>query len=1174
MPDANTVGGVNVEVRADLAQYNAALKTAESNTQASAARMAGAFGQTTNATNTLARAQLALIEMFQRTGAVSAEAVRAVGGYAAAQVILADTSKAAAAAQADLGKAEAATAAVTRAATVATGGETAAVIANTAAIRANGAAHVSSRAAYEATVLVHEVLSGRFSRLGGSAMILGQQMLGASGTAGLLSAVMSPLGLTILGVAGAAIAAGVATLQYEGDMRQLQATTLGLGAASGQTAQALSDAADAASAASGESGQASLKEAEAFAQAGVQSQATITALSADVKTFAALTGEDASKAQDELAAAMANPTKGAQELNDKLGILDATTLQHIEHLQAMGLKDQADAELTHALGVRMDEAHRAGVGLNNEVDGLVAGFQNLWTWLGKTNEQLEIFSRYGFAAPGLIQQGEQSAAAAQQQAQAHAMLNTMSGGGVAPFLGTPEGGDQTRRQALLDSISKLRLATFADIVQRGAGSQQVRQDAIALAEYNRAYATLIPQEQKAHELADLDTRLAVARRAHNRPEISDLTRQRSLVETGGEVMLPEEANQRAADAAAQANASTGGGGGGHHGAHVDQIARETDRLTVNTTALLAEAEAYLKDNDAAVLLQAARKKAADFEVTHPKADLAANTQAFLNEGIATDAAQFAKRASDIEAQAQALQHLNEETMGGAHATADYSERIREATDLAHLQILADLATGQAKTDLLAIIKQLTKAYDDQNAAKARERALTDMDNQLNKVLDHAFDNDKFVEKHTDDVNASIAALQAQAATYGMTAQQAATYLEYQKLLDDATKQHIDLTDADRAKLLALAEAYGQAETSAKKLTEAQQAAAEASQSVADGLEKVLETAIFDRKRGSATAALKAFGLDLAKEFLQAETLGKGPLAGILGTSQTGGPGGVNGGFLNRIVGGLFGLPGSVGGKPDGTPSNPLHVLLGGGGGAPGSGGISLGGFSGLGQSDANGNPLGGGGGGDAISGILQGLGSGGGGGGGLISSIASLFGLGGSGGSRPPDGTQANPFYVVSSQGGGGSGGGFGGLLSSLLGGGGGGGAGIGAAVGSLFGAGGGSAAAIGDVIGAAILHNGTDYASARQDRFVDPAVFARAPRLHSGLAPGEFPAILQQGEGVSPRGGHGGGGGPRLVQISLAGANGDQTIKRYTREGVMAGMKASQEASPAQQLRYQLLEG
>jgi len=38
--------------------------------------------------------------------------------------------------------------------------------------------------------------------------------------------------------------------------------------------------------------------------------------------------------------------------------------------------------------------------------------------------------------------------------------------------------------------------------------------------------------------------------------------------------------------------------------------------------------------------------------------------------------------------------------------------------------------------------------------------------------------------------------------------------------------------------------------------------------------------------------------------------------------------------------------------------------------------------------------------------------------------------------------------------------------------------------------------------------------------RQVDPSIFAGAPRLHNGLAADEFPAILQRGESVVPKGG------------------------------------------------------
>ena len=54
------------------------------------------------------------------------------------------------------------------------------------------------------------------------------------------------------------------------------------------------------------------------------------------------------------------------------------------------------------------------------------------------------------------------------------------------------------------------------------------------------------------------------------------------------------------------------------------------------------------------------------------------------------------------------------------------------------------------------------------------------------------------------------------------------------------------------------------------------------------------------------------------------------------------------------------------------------------------------------------------------------------------------------------------------------------------------------------------------------------------QTRFVNPALFAGAPRLHKGLAPDEYPAILQKGETVTPKGGS---TAPTINIINNAGA-------------------------------------
>jgi hypothetical protein len=65
--------------------------------------------------------------------------------------------------------------------------------------------------------------------------------------------------------------------------------------------------------------------------------------------------------------------------------------------------------------------------------------------------------------------------------------------------------------------------------------------------------------------------------------------------------------------------------------------------------------------------------------------------------------------------------------------------------------------------------------------------------------------------------------------------------------------------------------------------------------------------------------------------------------------------------------------------------------------------------------------------------------------------------------------------------------------------------------------------------------------------RNVNPGIFANAPRLHSGLAGDEFPAILQKGETVIQKGG---GAGVTVNIIDKTGAD-ISTQSRQTQQGM-----------------------
>lgn len=89
--------------------------------------------------------------------------------------------------------------------------------------------------------------------------------------------------------------------------------------------------------------------------------------------------------------------------------------------------------------------------------------------------------------------------------------------------------------------------------------------------------------------------------------------------------------------------------------------------------------------------------------------------------------------------------------------------------------------------------------------------------------------------------------------------------------------------------------------------------------------------------------------------------------------------------------------------------------------------------------------------------------------------------------------------------------------------------------IGSLFGSLGRSGEG-GTGIFAGLFHSGGIVGDAGIYREVNPFVFAGAPRLHAGLAPDEFPAILQQGEAVVPRGQwNGGAQAPKLnIEVNI----------------------------------------
>lgn len=113
------------------------------------------------------------------------------------------------------------------------------------------------------------------------------------------------------------------------------------------------------------------------------------------------------------------------------------------------------------------------------------------------------------------------------------------------------------------------------------------------------------------------------------------------------------------------------------------------------------------------------------------------------------------------------------------------------------------------------------------------------------------------------------------------------------------------------------------------------------------------------------------------------------------------------------------------------------------------------------------------------------------------------------------------------------------------------------------FGGGGGLGGLISGLLGS-VFHQGGVVGQGGSKRLVHPAVFAGAPRMHSGgvagLRSGEVPAILQKGEVVIPKNVAGRGAQPQAVTITLVGEEGELFTPRVTQiSGKTAGVVVNQ---------------
>jgi Prophage tail length tape measure protein len=549
--DIKITGSVDPSVAASANQATASLD--------------GLSGATTAATTDAKLFAQALAENnnnMQRAGAAFAAMKAAREAEAAATAGATAAEAANTAAKTGATAVETASAAATARATAAEG-------ANTAATTANTAATINNRAAYEAMVIVHEALQGRFSRMAGSSLILGQALAGQSAVTTAVTFATSALGVAVLGTAAVLVLAAAATISYENEQKKLLTTMIGVGSQSGITAEqmkAIGESADSSS----QSFRETTKAAEAFSAAGVENVSTLKELSTSVYATSELMGVKFAEAQKTLAAAMREPNKGAKELHESLGILDGDQLQQIETLTALGEKEKAVDIITGALKQRIDEAKEAGIGSRGVFGQLIDTLSNLYDTIGRVTDAFgyEAQTLMGVLIPALgatIKAHREAAAAAAQQIQNESELNKISVKGQQAYAQTPEGQAAAKRAELQGNLSAARDALKVDMALHGAHSEAVQRDKQAIEDYTHAVQTFLTPVQQKLKADQLDVQIAAAKHAHNRQLVADLTEQKALIQEAGKVESASDAKALAVGKGDVAGARTFAPKGGAKG---------------------------------------------------------------------------------------------------------------------------------------------------------------------------------------------------------------------------------------------------------------------------------------------------------------------------------------------------------------------------------------------------------------------------------------------------------------------------------------------------------------------------------------------------------------------------------------------------------------------------------
>ncbi len=158
---------------------------------------------------------------------------------------------------------------------------------------------------------------------------VGKGLVGVAASAG-------PAIAAIGGVTGAVALAGVAWARWESAQERVAKALDGIGRGAGVSVQGINRIAEAAAKASGMSNASARDVAAGLASSGRIGPEQIASITGSSKAYARVTGQSIEDATAELAKAYADPSKGLDILNGRLGVFDDRIQDSIRSMQAQG----------------------------------------------------------------------------------------------------------------------------------------------------------------------------------------------------------------------------------------------------------------------------------------------------------------------------------------------------------------------------------------------------------------------------------------------------------------------------------------------------------------------------------------------------------------------------------------------------------------------------------------------------------------------------------------------------------------------------------------------------------------------------------------------------------------------------------------------------------------------